>query len=243
MFLENEPQDTKINERPRQRSLERIREVLTIFRGPHVAGESRSTRDWYTKEAWSAPLIDIHRTIERPVKSTRRELKKVFFTKAYARWVHHLYSDTLVIIARVANNNVHKMLVDNRSAVDIIYLDAYKRIGLTEGELISITAPLYEFTRDHVIPKDTIKLTVTVGEHPQVSIVMTKFLIVDYPSAFNRVIERPLLKALKAITSIYLLTMKFPTTERNGQVKGSQYDSRECYNKSLELDENEKKLP
>ena len=69
---------------------------------------------------------------------------------------------------------------------------------------------------------------------------MIEFLIVVYLSAFNGVIERPLLKALKTVTSIYYLTMKFPTTDGTGQVRGSQYDSRECYKKSLKLAKNEK---
>ena len=112
----------------------------------------------------------------------------------------------------------------NGSAVDIIYMDAYKRMRLTEDNLSPTTTSLYRFTGDHVIPKGTIRLAVIVGEHPQVSIVMIKFLIVDYQSAFNGVIGRPLLKVLKPITSIYHLTMKFPTTEGTGQAKKSQYD-------------------
>ena len=105
---------------------------------------------------------------------------------------------------------MHRMLIDNESAMDIIYLDVYKRMGLTERKLSPTTSPLYGFTRDHVIPKGTLKLAVTVGEHPRLSTVMTEFLIVDFPSTFNGVIGRPLLKALKAVTSIYYLTMKFP---------------------------------
>ena len=50
---------------------------------------------------------------------------------------------------------------------------------------------------------------------------MTEFLIVDYPSAFNGVIGRLLLKALKAVTSIYHLRMKFPTIEGTKQFQGS----------------------
>ena len=73
--------------------------------------------------------------------------------------------------------------------------------------------------------------------------VMTEFLIMDYPSTFNRVIGRLLLKVLKVVTSIYQLTTKFPTAKGSRQVRGSQYDSRECYNKSLGLVEKEKKLP
>ena len=50
------------------------------------------------------------------------------------------------------------------------------------------TSPLYDFTGDYVIPKGTIKLVVTMGEHPRVSKMMTEFFIVDCLSAFNGVI-------------------------------------------------------
>ena len=48
--------------------------------------------------------------------------------------------------------------------------------------------------------------------------IVVGFLAIDYPSTFNGVIGRPLLKALKAVTSILCLTMKFPTMARIGQV-------------------------
>ena len=77
-----------------------------------------------------------------------------------------------------------------------------------------------------------------MGEHLRVLTVMIEFFVADYPSTFNEVIGRLLLKVVKAITSIYHLTMKFPTAEKTGQVRGSQYESRECYNKSLKLAKN-----
>ena len=117
--------------------------------------------------------------------------------------------------------------------VDIIHLDAYKKMGLTKSELSPSILPLYDITCERMIPKGTIKLAGMVEEHLWESTMMREFLIVDYPSAVNGIIGSPLLKALKAVTSIYYLMMKFPTTEGAGQVRGSQYDSRECYNKSL----------
>ena len=87
----------------------------------------------------------------------------------------------MLITARVANSNVNKMLIDNGNVMDIIYLDAYKKISLTETKLTPTTSPLYGFTRYHVIPKGMIKLAVMVGEHPRVSTVITEFLIVDCP--------------------------------------------------------------
>ena len=69
-----------------------------------------------------------------------------------------------------------------------------------------------------MIPKGTIKLVVTLGEPPQIVIVLIDFLAIKYPLAFNGVLGRPLLKALKVVTSIYYLTMKFPTAKGIGKV-------------------------
>ena len=69
------------------------------------------------------------------------------------------------------------------------------------------------------------------------------FLIVKCPSDFNKILGRPLLKALKAVTSIHYLTIKFPTKAKVGQVLGRQWDSRDCYSKSLELNEMGRELP
>ena len=88
-----------------------------------------------------------------------------------------------------------------------------------------------------MILKGTIKLTVTLGEPPRTATVVIDFLVVKYPSAFNGVIGRLLLKALKAVASIHYLTIKFSTAMGICQVRGKQRDSRECYNKSLDLAE------
>ena len=102
-------------------------------------------------------------------------------------------------------------MVDDGSAVDILYLDAYKWMRLAENALTPTTFLLYGFTRDHIIREGTNKIAVTVGEHPQTSTVIDDFLVVNCPSTINGIIGRLLLTALKAITSIYHLTMKFST--------------------------------
>ena len=117
-------------------------------------------------------------------------------------------------------------MVDDGSTMDILYLNAYKKMGLTKHNLDPNSSPLYDFTRDHVISKRLAKLTITVGEHPRTSTILANFLVVDAPSAINKIIGRPLLKALKAATSIYHLTMKFSITKGIGEVRGDQYDSR-----------------
>ena len=58
-------------------------------------------------------------------------------------------------------------MVDDGIAMDILYLDAYKRVRLDENVLSLATSLLYRFTRDHIILKGTTKLAVTVEEHPE----------------------------------------------------------------------------
>ena len=217
--------------------------MLTIIGRSHLAGESHSAHDKYAKDAKTPPPTQVYKIEERPAKQVRKKLKDIIFTEAHARWVHHPHVDAVVIIAQISNSNVHRLMVDDGRTVDILYLDAYKRMGLNENTLSPATSPLYGFTRDHVITKGTAKLAVIVGEHSQTSTVIVDFLVVDCMSAINEIIERPLLKALKVVTSIYLLTIMFSTAEGTGEVRGCQYDSRECYNKSLKMAEKDSKLP
>ena len=77
--------------------------------------------------------------------------------------------------------------------------------------------PLYGFTGNHVIFEGTIKLAVTLGEHTLVATTMTEFIAIDCPSAFNGVIGRPSLGALKMTTLVHCLMMKFPTVVKTGQ--------------------------
>ena len=69
-----------------------------------------------------------------------------------------------------------------------------------------------------MIPERTIKLAITLGEPPRTMTVVIDFLAVKCPSAFNRVLDRPLLRAFKAVTSIHYMTMKFPAAVVTSQV-------------------------
>ena len=60
----DEPQAANREERPRQRSPEKVQEVLTIIGGSYLAGESRSARDKYTKDAKAPPPTQIYKTEE-----------------------------------------------------------------------------------------------------------------------------------------------------------------------------------
>ena len=64
---------------------------------------------------------------------------------------------------------------------------------------------------------------------------MADFLVINQLSAFNTVLNKPSLRALKAITNIYHLLMKFPTPNGMGKVYGNQNKARECYNQAVRI--------
>lgn len=89
---------------------------------------------------------------KQPLKSSRRDLEDIVFTEADRRWVHHPHNDALVITKKIENNNVHRMLVDNGSAVDILYLNTYKRMSVNKSDLQPCASSLYGFTSDYLMP-------------------------------------------------------------------------------------------
>ena len=133
----------------------------------------------------------------------------------------------------MANNNVHRILVDNGSSVDILYYQAFQKMGLKNNNLRPSPNPVYDFTGDSVTPMGVVTLPMTVREYPKQSYVMVDFMVIDQLSTFNAVLGRPSLRALKAITNIYHLLMKFPTLNGVGNDRGNQDKARRCYNKAV----------
>ena len=73
----------------------------------------------------------------------------------------------------------------------------------------------------------------TLGDPPCQVTTAARFLVVDAPSAYNMLLGRPSLNAIKAIPSTYHMMVKFPTTSGVGMVRGDQRVARECYSVSV----------
>ena len=84
-----------------------------------------------------------------------------------------------------------------------------------------------------MLPLGSIQLVLTLGDPPCQATTTVRFLIVDSPSAYNVLLGRPSLNAIKAIPSAYHMVVKFPTTNGVGMVRGDQRVARECYSASM----------
>ena len=141
------------------------------------------------------------------------------------------HDDALVIRINVGNYELSRIMIDTGSSVDVLFYDAFKRMGHLDSELQGRKAPLTGFAGDTAFSLGTIQLpTIARGVRR-----LTSFLVVDKKAPFNAILGRPWLHAMKAVPSTYHQCMKFPSDKGIAVVYGSQRSSRKCYMGSYDL--------
>ncbi|GAV58486.1 hypothetical protein CFOL_v3_02019, partial [Cephalotus follicularis] len=108
-------------------------------------------------------------------------------------------------------HSIKRVMVDNKSSADVLYLDAFTLMGLSRKELREIQSPLVSFTGEKMTPKGVMSLPMTIGEDSCQATTLVAFLVIKIPPTYNVILGRHSQTALKAVTLIQHLKMKFPT--------------------------------
>ena len=193
-------------------------------------GSFKSLKKAYQRQVNSVHMIP-------PFKQKRTD-QDMSFNEADARGVKQSHNDPLVIMLNIEGFNTKRILVDNGSSADIIYLPAFQQLKLDPKRLCLFESPFVSFNGDRVYPRGIVTLTVTVGAQPRQLTCQLDFLVVYCPSSYNVIIGRPTLNRWKAVMSTYCLKVKFPTHNGVGEVRGDQILARECYQAILTAKEN-----
>lgn len=165
---------------------------------------------------------------QEPVHKRLRHDETITFSEADAVPPLSPHTNALVIQAIVANKEVHRDHIDQGSAVDVLYVNCFRQLGINFDHLQPTTMPLTGFTTELVRPLGTITLAVTVGNHPREKTLMSTFYVIDSPSPFNIILGRPWINGAKAVPSTYHLCVKFPTDHGIATVRGNQRVAQEC---------------
>ena len=86
------------------------------------------------------------------------------FTDDDFRKITSLSLDPLVVTMIVANKHVRRIMIDIRSFTDILFYDAFNRMGLSESQLTPRKSRLSGFGGASVTSTGTIDLPVTMGD-------------------------------------------------------------------------------
>ncbi|XP_075650215.1 uncharacterized protein LOC142620788 [Castanea sativa] len=207
-----------------------IGEIHTIAGGPPSGGSCKSL-----KKACQRQVNSVHML---PPFKQRRTNHDISFNEEDVQGVRQPHNDPLVITLTIEGFNTKRILIDNGSSADIMYLPAFQQLKLDPKRLRPFDSPLVSFSGDKVYPRGIVTLKVTIGTYPLQQTRQLDFLVVDCPSAYNVIIGRPTLNRWKAVTSTYCLKVKFPTEDGVGEAKGDQVLARECYQAVVATKEN-----
>ncbi|XP_030958586.1 uncharacterized protein LOC115980485 [Quercus lobata] len=134
------------------------------------------------------------------------------------------HDDALVVTLRIGGYDVKMVLVDQDSAVEVMYPDLYKELKLRPEDLTTYDSLLVSFERKTVTPKGQIRLPIQTGSN----IVEVDFIVVDAYSPYTAIVARPWLHTLRAISSTLHQKMKYLSGGRVKEVIGDQAMARQC---------------
>lgn len=89
----------------------------------------------------------------------------IIFGDQYLQGVHEEHDNPIVILDIITNVEVHKVIMDSRSSVDVIFYKCFKAPKFTKEELLDFETELVRFTGDRVSPKGYIEARITLGKN------------------------------------------------------------------------------
>ena len=94
------------------------------------------------------------------VKMPRNDKLDIVFSVRDGRGIRQPYDDPLVIMLKVEEFNIQRVLIDNGNSADIIYLSTFQQMKLDKRTIRTFTSPLVSFTRHIIVTKGIITLSV-----------------------------------------------------------------------------------
>ena len=134
------------------------------------------------------------------------------------------HDDALVITLRIGGYDVKRVMVDQGSAVEIMYPDLFKGLNLRAEDLTPNNSPLVSFEGKIIIPKGQVRLPVQAGAE----IVEVDFIVVDAYSPYTAIVARPWLHTLGAVSSTLHQKIKYPSGGKIEEILGDQTMARQC---------------
>jgi hypothetical protein len=150
----------------------------------------------------------------------------ITFTEADIKLVSFLHIDTMVITVHIDKWDITRVLIDNRSQAEIIFLPSFDQIGFDRKQLKEASKSLYGFGGRRMEPIGSISLTVYFGSLHIACTEHITFDVVDMHYPYNAIFSRGLLNTFEAALHSIYLCLKVPGALGVISICGNQKEAR-----------------
>ena len=201
--------------------------INTIDGGAPINKLTNRDRKRHTRASQGQEVFNIH--YDKPPKAAKVGWEPITFTEEEERGVHLPHDDPFLITAQVDQYTLSRVLIDNGSAVNVIFNQAYTQLGRKNGKLLQDNDPLLSFSGDITQPLGSDYMRLILGTNTKCAEIHTEFIVVDCLSSYNAILGRPALNKLRCIIAGHMLLLKFPTPAGTASIRGDQQIARKCY--------------
>ncbi|KAK4853449.1 hypothetical protein QYF36_009436 [Acer negundo] len=200
--------------------MQQVQIIHTISKGPTLVGTCNNSRKNHARKILRITANQDVFWVSKGSQEYPRSAQ-IIFTKEDVFNTVQPHDDPMVITLQIANCKVLRVQIDTRSNMDILFKRVHNKLKLRNPCYSSCTTPLYGFTRDSLMPVGSHRLLAIIEEAPLQQNIMTEFVVVDTPSAYNAILGRPFLIGIRGVLSVYHNVLKFPVGTKIDQLVDS----------------------
>ncbi|XP_075655703.1 uncharacterized protein LOC142625848 [Castanea sativa] len=163
-----------------------------------------------------APMAKGSISEQPPGKRPRYNRQPIAFDDDDLEGTTQPHHDALIVTARIRGFIVKRIMINQRSGADVMYLDLYRGLGLKKEDLSKYDTPLMGFNEHMVIPEGQISLLVIMGGRN----VMVTFIVVASFSPYTKIFGRLWIHDMGAVPSTLHVKVKFQTEEGITVIRG-----------------------
>jgi hypothetical protein len=193
--------------------------IMPISGGSALEFETKKERKHYFCEVRNI-------CVEGRVERTRWSHIPITFSEEDVRLQGFPHNDALVIEANIASWTLGKFLVDNSSSADIIFADAFNKMGLSKDLLQPPDTPLYGFGGRVIHALGKVILPVSFRTVQNARTEYLSFDVVEMYYHYNDILGKGFLNKFEAVIHQAYLCVKIPTTQGVITIWGHQNSGR-----------------
>jgi hypothetical protein len=161
-----------------------------------------------------------------PVTQTKWSHVPLTFTKANIKLISFPHTNFMVITTHIDKWDVSRVLIDNGSQAEILFLTAFDQMGFNKNQLKETMNSLYGFRGRRVVPIGSISLSVSFGSQQNTQTEQVTFDVVDMHYPYNAIFGIGLLTTFETTLHSVYLCLKVPTPLAAISIHGNQREAR-----------------